>query len=36
MDKVASITETQLKEIAEQKIEDTNANDIDACVKTLA
>ena len=36
MDKVAEIKESQLKEIAEEKIQDTNANDIDACVKTLA
>ncbi|MCD5382794.1 50S ribosomal protein L11 [Candidatus Gracilibacteria bacterium] len=36
IDKVAKITETQLKEIAEEKMQDTNANDVDACVKTLA
>lgn len=36
LDKVWNITESQLKEIAEVKMEDTNANDIDACVKTLA
>jgi large subunit ribosomal protein L11 len=36
IDKVSTITETQLKEIAEVKMEDTNTNDIDACVKVLA
>ena len=36
LDKVAEITETQLKEIAETKMQDTNANDVDACVKVLA
>ena len=36
MDKVATITEAQLREIAEVKMEDTNANDVEACLKILA
>jgi len=36
MDKVSEITETQLKEIWEIKMQDTNANDIDAFVKVAA
>ena len=36
MDKVWTITETQLKEIYEVKAADLNANDVDAWVKILA
>ncbi len=36
MDKVAEIKESQLKEIWETKMQDTNANDIDAFVKVAA
>lgn len=36
MDKVWTITETQLKEIYEVKAPDLNANDVDAWVKILA
>jgi len=35
-DKVGSITKTQLKEIAEQKMADLNANDIDAAMNIIA
>ena len=34
--KVAQITEAQLKEIAEKKMKDLNANDIDAAAKIIA
>ncbi len=34
-EKVAKITEAQLREIAEQKMQDLNANDIDAGAKTI-
>lgn len=34
--KVASITQSQLKEIAETKMPDLNANDIDAAMKIVA
>jgi len=36
LDKVATITKSQLKEIAEEKMQDTNANDIEAAIKILA
>jgi large subunit ribosomal protein L11 len=35
-EKVGRITEAQLKEIAEKKMKDLNANDIDAAVKIIA
>jgi large subunit ribosomal protein L11 len=35
-DKVGTITRAQLKEIAEQKMEDLNANDIDAAINIIA
>jgi large subunit ribosomal protein L11 len=34
--KVGSITRAQLKQLAEQKIVDTNAASVDACMKTIA
>ncbi len=36
MDKVGTITRAQLEEIANTKMEDLNANDIDAAVKIIA
>ncbi len=36
MDKVAKITKAQIKEIAELKLVDMSANDIDAAMKTIA
>ena len=35
-EKVASITRDQLKNIAEAKMEDLNANDIDAAISIIA
>jgi len=35
-DKVAQITEGQLKQIAERKMKDLNANDVDAAAKIIA
>lgn len=35
-DKVGSVTEAQLREIAEQKMEDLNANDVEAAMKIVA
>jgi large subunit ribosomal protein L11 len=35
-DKVGRITQTQLKEIAQKKMKDLNANDIDAAAKIIA
>ena len=35
-DKVAQITEAQLKQIAERKMKDLNANDVDAAAKIIA
>ena len=35
-EKVATITKAQLKEIAEQKMKDLNANDIQAAIKIIA
>ena len=35
-EKVGKITKAQLKEIAEQKMPDLNANDIDAAMKIIA
>ena len=35
-DKVGNLTQAQLKEIAEAKMEDLNANDIDAAMKIIA
>jgi large subunit ribosomal protein L11 len=35
-DKVGTITRAQLKEIAEAKMKDLNANDIDAAIKIIA
>jgi large subunit ribosomal protein L11 len=35
-DKVGKITEAQLREIAETKMKDLNANDVDAAVKIIA
>lgn len=35
-EKVANLTETQVREIAEKKMEDLNANDIDAAMKIIA
>ncbi|MBI4156038.1 MAG: 50S ribosomal protein L11 [Candidatus Zambryskibacteria bacterium] len=34
--KIGTITKTQLKEIAEKKMPDLNANDIDAAIKIIA
>ncbi len=34
-DKVGSITKDQLREIAEKKLEDLNANDVDAAMKII-
>jgi large subunit ribosomal protein L11 len=34
--KVGTLTKTQLKEIAERKMQDLNANDIDAAMKIIA
>jgi large subunit ribosomal protein L11 len=34
--KVATITKAQLKEVAEEKMQDLNANDIDAAMKIIA
>jgi large subunit ribosomal protein L11 len=34
--KVASVTQQQLREIAEQKMKDLNANDVDAAAKIIA
>ncbi|MFY9469608.1 MAG: 50S ribosomal protein L11 [Solirubrobacterales bacterium] len=36
LEKVGKITEAQLREIAEQKMQDLNANDVDAAVKIIA
>ncbi|MCT4592154.1 MAG: 50S ribosomal protein L11 [Candidatus Gracilibacteria bacterium] len=36
LDKVATVTRKQLEEIAEEKKEDLNANDVDAAVKVIA
>jgi large subunit ribosomal protein L11 len=36
LDKVGSISRKQLEEIAEVKMEDLNANDVDAAVKVIA
>ncbi len=36
VNKVAKITEAQLREIAEKKMKDLNANDIDAAAKIIA
>jgi large subunit ribosomal protein L11 len=36
IDKVGQITEAQLKEIAEKKMQDLNANDVDAAIKIIA
>ncbi|HEV7918109.1 MAG TPA: 50S ribosomal protein L11 [Solirubrobacterales bacterium] len=36
LEKVGSITQAQLREIAEQKMQDLNANDVDAAVKIIA
>ncbi|MCJ7826800.1 MAG: 50S ribosomal protein L11 [Demequinaceae bacterium] len=35
-DKVGSLTESQVRQIAEQKMPDLNANDIDAAAKSIA
>lgn len=35
-EKVGSVTEAQLREIAEQKMEDLNANDVEAAMKIIA
>lgn len=35
-DKVGSVTDAQVREIAEQKLEDLNANDVDAAAKIIA
>ena len=35
-DKVGKITEAQLREIAEKKMKDLNANDVDAAAKIIA
>ena len=35
-EKVANLTRNQLKEIAEAKMQDLNANDIDAAMKIIA
>jgi large subunit ribosomal protein L11 len=36
LEKVGQITEAQLREIAETKMQDLNANDVDAAVKIIA
>ena len=36
LEKVGKITEAQLREIAEQKMQDLNANDVDAAIKIIA
>ncbi len=36
LEKVGTITEAQLREIAEKKLHDLNANDVDAAVKIIA
>jgi large subunit ribosomal protein L11 len=36
LEKVGKITEAQLRSIAEQKMQDLNANDVDAAVKIIA
>jgi large subunit ribosomal protein L11 len=36
LEKVGKITEAQLKEIAEKKMQDLNANDVDAAIKIIA
>jgi large subunit ribosomal protein L11 len=36
IDKVGKITEAQLREIAEKKMQDLNANDVDAAIKIIA
>ena len=36
LEKVGKITEAQLREIAEKKMQDLNANDVDAAVKIIA
>ncbi|MFY9487702.1 MAG: 50S ribosomal protein L11 [Solirubrobacterales bacterium] len=36
LEKVGKITEAQLREIAETKMQDLNANDVDAAVKIIA
>jgi large subunit ribosomal protein L11 len=36
LEKVGKITEAQLREIAEKKMQDLNANDIDAAAKIIA
>jgi large subunit ribosomal protein L11 len=35
-EKVGKLTKKQLREIAEKKMEDTNANDVEACMKIIA
>ena len=35
-EKVGTVTEAQLREIAEQKMEDLNANDVEAAMKIIA
>jgi large subunit ribosomal protein L11 len=35
-DKVGTITQAQLRKLAEMKIQDTNAASIDACIRSLA
>ena len=35
-DKVAQISQAQLREIAEKKMKDLNANDVDAAAKIIA
>lgn len=35
-DKVGSVTDAQVREIAEQKLEDLNASDVDAAAKIIA
>ncbi|MGH2905319.1 MAG: 50S ribosomal protein L11 [Solirubrobacterales bacterium] len=36
LEKVGQITEAQLKDIAEKKMQDLNANDVDAAIKIIA
>ncbi|MBI4897448.1 MAG: 50S ribosomal protein L11 [Actinobacteria bacterium] len=36
LEKVGKITEAQLREIAEMKMQDLNANDVDAAIKIIA
>ena len=36
LEKVGKITEAQLREIAEKKMQDLNANDVDAAIKIIA